>query len=102
MFSTDQLFKEAKKHFSFLTKEQNFKLVTSKNENMFVYLEYEKEQTRVLINYDRRDNCLYVSATNLRIPEEEFVHRFVNVEHFPKEIERSAKKVRSMCLHFLN
>lgn len=58
---------------------------------MFVYLEYEKEQTRVQINYDRRDNYLSVSATNLRIPEEEFVHRFNNVEHFPKEIEHSAK-----------
>ncbi|MFY0698553.1 MAG: hypothetical protein JXR11_11915 [Balneola sp.] len=102
MFSTNQFYKEAKNQFSFLTKEQNFKLVTSKNENMFVYLEYEKEQTRVKINYDRRDNYLSISAINLRIPEEEFVHRFKNVEHFPKEIELSAKKVRSMCLHFLN
>tara|TARA_R110001599_G_scaffold8254_2_gene39916 strand:- start:106 stop:327 length:222 start_codon:yes stop_codon:yes gene_type:complete len=64
MFSTNQFFKEAKEQFSFLTKEKNFKLVTPKNENMFVYLEYEKEQTRVKIKYDRRDNYLSVSTIN--------------------------------------
>ena len=101
MVSNDKIYQESKKQFSFLESDFGFQLMTDKNENMFVLLKYVREKTTIQINWDRRDNYLAIEAENLRTPDKEFIHRFEDINHFPQEIIRSAKKVKTMCLSFL-
>lgn len=102
MVSFDKIYQESIKQFSFLESDFGFKLTVDQNENMFFLLNYARGKTSISINFDRRDDYLAIEAENLRTEGKESIHKFEDINHFPNEIIRSARKVKSMCERYLH
>lgn len=87
-FSVLGSYEQAKEKFTFLVKDFGYKLKIDENLNYGFTLEYEKEDIRVYLFYDYRDNEFYfflIKGRDTKYPND---HDFENIKPFYELFEK--------------
>ena len=97
------LFKYISDKFNFLIHDFGFHTSESKEENMYFVLKYEKGSTYISVYYERRDNYIDFKSKNLYSNEESSFDGYngLSEEEYFIRIDRTAIKVKNMCINFL-
>jgi hypothetical protein len=89
------------KEFEFVEREYGFEKVTSDNQNMFFQVIFKKGDKLIEIDFERRDNQLEFSTSNIINLEKGYFGRFNNKIDYKEDIEKMNDKLRTILTRFM-